>query len=195
MCCSRRYERKVHAGRRSGGAAVRVDGCTGDEAAGNTSVREAFIKDREDTPVCAVVELSAAIQAGIIEGYDDNTLRPNRFEPLSTATRGGSRRGAGPNADKQARKSAVNRQNNRNLRPAFERMPDEGFLDSIYKSRPPAWVNIQLRLPLWGYFVPLVEKLRHNVIWDKAVRIYSNKSCGTASPGLDAAWSSCDKYR
>ncbi|ANY73033.1 hypothetical protein BBD41_10780 [Paenibacillus ihbetae] len=43
----------------------------------HTGVLEAY-QDREDIPAWASEELSAAIQAGIIEGYNDDMLRPNK---------------------------------------------------------------------------------------------------------------------
>lgn len=43
----------------------------------HTGVLEAY-QDREDIPAWATEELSAAIQAGIIKGYNDNMLRPNK---------------------------------------------------------------------------------------------------------------------
>lgn len=47
------------------------------QPADNTAVLEAY-QDREDIPAWAAEELSAAIQAGIIEGYNDNKLRPDK---------------------------------------------------------------------------------------------------------------------
>ncbi|MEF3306771.1 cadherin-like beta sandwich domain-containing protein [Paenibacillus sp. GYB003] len=61
------------------------------QAAGNVSNLEAF-EDRQDIPGWAAAELTAAVQAGIIEGYDDNTLRPNekisRAEMITMLIRG-----------------------------------------------------------------------------------------------------------
>lgn len=60
-------------------------------AAGGTVGLDTF-KDRESVPVWADAELSAAIQAGIIEGYEDGTLRPNekinRAEMVTMLIRG-----------------------------------------------------------------------------------------------------------
>ncbi|RKN70538.1 cadherin-like beta sandwich domain-containing protein [Paenibacillus ginsengarvi] len=60
-------------------------------AAGSTVGLDSF-KDRESVPAWADAELSAAIQAGIIEGYEDGTLRPNekinRAEMVTMLIRG-----------------------------------------------------------------------------------------------------------
>jgi len=60
-------------------------------AAGGTVGLDSF-KDRESVPAWADAELDAAIQAGIIEGYEDGTLRPNekinRAEMVTMLIRG-----------------------------------------------------------------------------------------------------------
>lgn len=57
----------------------------------NATAMEVF-KDREDIPGWAKAELPAAVQAGIIVGYDDGTLRPNqkinRAEMITMLIRG-----------------------------------------------------------------------------------------------------------
>ncbi|MGG4142285.1 DNRLRE domain-containing protein [Paenibacillus algorifonticola] len=45
---------------------------------GNTAVLDTFA-DRADIPAWATAELSAAVRAGIIEGYENETLRPNEM--------------------------------------------------------------------------------------------------------------------
>lgn len=48
------------------------------KATGDAENLEVY-KDRDDIPAWALGELSAAIQAGIIKGYDDGMLRPNQI--------------------------------------------------------------------------------------------------------------------
>jgi hypothetical protein len=58
---------------------------------GNTAILDTFA-DRADIPAWATAELSAAVRAGIIEGYEDETLRPNekiiRAEMVTMLIRG-----------------------------------------------------------------------------------------------------------
>jgi hypothetical protein len=58
---------------------------------GNTAVLDTFA-DQADIPAWATAELSAVVRAGIIEGYEDETLRPNekinRAEMVTMLIRG-----------------------------------------------------------------------------------------------------------